>query len=329
VKNIFLITGLPRSGKTLLKNLLSLSDQIAVTPTEFFYFRYFNKKNFYHRGSYLDNVNFLFEKCSISKKWLLNKENFNFEGVNQKDLYLNIIDNYIKNHHKNKNIFLDNSPDSISYFNDYINWFGENFKCIYIVRNKIDNFNSFKNKNYKEDHEKLIEDFKYKWDHSFIIAQNLKIKYTNSLKIIYYENLVTDTYSCLREIFLYLNLNINEDIIKKIKNYSFKTNSSFNIKDKGSIYSESIGRKNTLSKDELLRLNGLNIIDSEIFSNDFTNFSLDLKKNNTLTDKKVKNFDFIIKNLIYDLSFKNLIRLLIKLNKKIFFKLIYKIRNKI
>lgn len=329
MRNVFLITGLPRSGKTLLKNLLSLSDQIAVTPTEFFYFRYFNEKNFKNRGSYLDNVNFLFEKCSISKRWPLIRENFNLVGKSHKDLYLNIIDNYIKNHFFDKKIFIDNSPDTLSYFEDYITWFREDFKCVYIQRNKIDNFNSFKKKNFKEDHEKLIEDFKYKWDHSFIISQILKIKYPKNFKIIHYETLVQDTYYCLKEIFLFFNIKIDKSFLKKIKNYNFNSNSSFENKNRKTIYSESIGRTNQLNSSELNRLEGLSIIDSEIFKKDFTNFSLDLKKNNTITKKKVKNFNSIINTIIYDLNFKNLIKFFIYINKLVIKKLISKIINKI
>ena len=129
---IVLLTGLPRSGKTLTKNLLSLNNDIQVTEKEFFFFRYFDDESFSNRGDYKDNLNFLFEKCRIAENLKLDFKSFKKDGENNKHLYLNIIENYCRNNNSNKKIFLDNSPDTIGYFRKYYNWLGNDFKCIYV-----------------------------------------------------------------------------------------------------------------------------------------------------------------------------------------------------
>ena len=68
---IVLLTGLPRSGKTLIKNLLSLNDDIQITEKELFFFRYFDDESFSNRGNYKDNLNFLFKKCNIAENFKL------------------------------------------------------------------------------------------------------------------------------------------------------------------------------------------------------------------------------------------------------------------
>ena len=60
---IVLLTGLPRSGKTLIKNLLSLNDDIQITEKELFFFRYFDDESFSNRGNYKDNLNFLLKNA--------------------------------------------------------------------------------------------------------------------------------------------------------------------------------------------------------------------------------------------------------------------------
>ena len=63
MSRIILLTGLPRSGKTFVKNLLSLNQDIHTTEKEFFFFRYFDDKSFNIRGNYEQNRKFLFENC--------------------------------------------------------------------------------------------------------------------------------------------------------------------------------------------------------------------------------------------------------------------------
>ena len=76
MRKIILLTGLPRSGKTFVKNLLSLNPEIQTTNKEFFFFRYFDDKSFNIRGNYEQNTEFLFKNCKISKNLKLNHDFF-------------------------------------------------------------------------------------------------------------------------------------------------------------------------------------------------------------------------------------------------------------
>jgi dephospho-CoA kinase len=105
MRKIILLTGLPRSGKTFVKNLLSLSPEIQTTEKEFFFFRYFDDENFDIRGNYEQNIEFLFENCKISKNLQLNRDYFIKNGNDNKDLYQNIIKNYLQVTNSKKSFF--------------------------------------------------------------------------------------------------------------------------------------------------------------------------------------------------------------------------------
>ena len=102
---IILLTGLPRSGKTFVKNLLSLNPEIQTTDKEFFFFRYFDDKSFKNRGSYEQNIEFLFKNCKISENLRLNYDYFDKKGENNQDLYQNIIKNHFRVINSEKNFF--------------------------------------------------------------------------------------------------------------------------------------------------------------------------------------------------------------------------------
>ena len=228
MRKIILLTGLPRSGKTFVKNLLSLNPEIQTTDKEFFFFRYFDDKSFKNRGSYEQNIEFLFKNCKISENLRLNYDYFDKKGENNQDLYQNIIKNHFRVINSEKKIFLDNSPDTIGYFKKYLNWFGNDFKCIFVKRDIINNFASYKNKNIKNSSfEKLVNNFKFKYHHSNLIFNLLKNEFPKNLFEIKFEEIIKDTVKIYNDLSIFLNLKNNKNlkIKSKIKIY---INSSFN-----------------------------------------------------------------------------------------------------
>lgn len=307
---IVLLTGLPRSGKTLTKNLLSLNDNILVTDKEFFFFRYFDDESFLKRGNYKDNLNFLFEKCKIAENLKLNFKSFKKDGKNNKHLYLNIVENHFKNNDSDKKIFLDNSPDTIGYFKKYLNWFGDSFRCIYVSRNIIDNFASYKGKNIKNTKfEKLVYDFQFKYHHSNLIYNFLKNQYPKNLIEIKFEDLITNTNKTCKDIINFLDIPFDNEYSKKISNSQFKINSSFN-EDRSlrNIDRSVINRSNRLSIKEKNEINQkFSIIDTSFYTNEV--FDLDLKIKNQFNRNKKKNLINLLNSLLQDLKFLNIFQI--------------------
>ena len=303
MSRIILLTGLPRSGKTFVKNLLSLNQDIHTTEKEFFFFRYFDDKSFNIRGNYEQNRKFLFENCKISKNFQLNSDSFKKKGNNNKDLYQNIIQNHLEVKNSKKKFFLDNSPDTIGYFKKYINWFGDDFKCVFVKRNILDNFASYKNKNIKDStFEKIVYDFKFKYYHSSLILNLLKNEYPNNLIEIKFEEIIKDTNKIFYNLQKFLNLKIDEKLNNKINQSKFVVNSSFN-KDRSlrDIDRSVIDRSIYLNVKEKQIINQkMTFIDLSFLENEY--FDLDIKTKNDIRKNKIINLSDILKNIFYDLK---------------------------
>lgn len=303
MRKIILLTGLPRSGKTFVKNLLSLSPEIQTTEKEFFFFRYFDDENFDIRGNYEQNIEFLFENCKISKNLQLNRDYFIKNGNDNKDLYQNIIKNYLQVTNSKKKFFLDNSPDTIGYFSKYISWFGDDFKCVFVKRNILNNFASYKSKNIKSSSfEKLAYNFKFKYHHSNLIFNLLKSKYPNNLFEIKFEEIVKDTDKIFNNLSSFLNLKIDKNLKNKIHHSKFIVNSSFN-KDRTlrDIDKSTIDRSSYLnSKEQKIIKQKINLIDISFLEKEC--FELDIKTKNQIRDEKMVNLSNILVNIFYDLK---------------------------
>lgn len=306
MKKIILLTGLPRSGKTFVKNLLSLKPEIQTTEKEFFFFRYFDDKSFNNRGNYEQNTKFLFKKCKISKNLQLNSDFFNKNGNDNKDLYQNIIENYFKVINSKKKIFLDNSPDTIGYFKKYINWFGHDFKCVFVKRNILNNFASYKKKNIESSTlEKLVYNFKFKYYHSNLIFNLLKNEYPNNLFEIKFEEIVKDTNKIYNNLSTFLDLKIDKNLDNRILQSKFIVNSSF-TKDRTlrDIDKSSIDRSKYLNTKEQEMINqNINLIDMSFLEKEI--FELDIKTKNEMREKKIMNLYNIMVNIFYDLKMKS------------------------
>ena len=306
---IILLTGLPRSGKTFVKNLLSLNPEIQTTDKEFFFFRYFDDNSFKNRGNYFQNTEFLFKNCKISKNLRLNYDHFNKEGNDNKDLYKNIITNHLRVINSEKKIFLDNSPDTIGYFKKYLNWFGNDFKCIFVKRDIINNFASYKNKNIKNSSfEKLVNNFKFKYHHSNLIFNLLKSEFPKNLFEIKFEELIKDTIKIYNHLSIFLNLKNDKNLYNKIQDSKFIINSSFNI-DRTSRYIDksTIDRSKYLEdKEKEIVTQNITLIDTSFLEKE--TFELDIKTKNELRKKKLIYLSDILVGIFYDLKIKSILK---------------------
>ena len=305
MRRIVLLTGLPRSGKTFVKNLLSLNPEVQTTEKEFFFFRYFDDKSFNSRGNYEQNTKFLFKNCKISENLQLNYDYFSKNGNDNKDLYQNIIENHLQVINSKKKIFLDNSPDTIGYFKKYIKWFGDDFKCVFVKRKLIDNFASYKSKNIKKSSfEKLVYNFKFKYYHSNLIFNLLKNQYPNNLFEIKFEEIIKKTNKIYNNLSTFLDLKIDKDLDNKIIQSKFIVNSSFN-KDRSlrNIDKTTVDRSKYLNAKEKEIINQkIILIDNSFLEKE--SFELDIKTKNEMRRVKIANLSNILVNIFYDLKIK-------------------------
>ncbi|MBW8039162.1 MAG: sulfotransferase [Planctomycetes bacterium] len=140
---MIIIGGLPRSGKSLLRNLIGSHSQITILPSGFSFFHYFSEKKFSERGCYQDNLDFFFESYRKNKKYKITKETMVGKGNNRRDLFINIIESYRRAHYPHKKYAGVYNHVVEEYFDTLIEWFGfEGLKFIQIVRNPYDNYAS-------------------------------------------------------------------------------------------------------------------------------------------------------------------------------------------
>ena len=81
-----MVGGLPRTGKTILRNTLGSHGQIAFTPTAFNFFYWFSKESYANRGGFQENLDYFLKNNWISEKWGIKNEKINIIGKSRKDL---------------------------------------------------------------------------------------------------------------------------------------------------------------------------------------------------------------------------------------------------
>ena len=190
-KKIIFIIGMPRSGTTLLQNIISS-----------------------HKDAYgLGEINFIGYKITsqLKEKNRINKEEF--DNLIKSDLaseYLNFCENF---DHKNK-ILVDKSLDNFLYIG-FINYFFPNAKIIHCKRNPKDNCLSiFKNLFDAElpwayDQKKLYKYYNFYSDIMNFWNKNKKLNIFN----INYENLVSEPETNIRKLINYCGLEWDDNCL--------------------------------------------------------------------------------------------------------------------
>ena len=201
--NYIFIVGMPRSGSTLLENILSLNPNVID----------------------MGEVNFLEESV---------KENKNIE---------NVYDSYqkkVNNQYKSSIIYTDKNLFNYIYCPIIANFFPE-AKIINCIRNPLDNILSIYRANFlNQTFSFSLPDIANLYIHYFETMQEYKAKYGNNIFDYYYEDLIDSPNKIIPEIISWLSWDWNEKYLSPHENKrNVFTASSAQIREK--FYSSSIG----------------------------------------------------------------------------------------
>ena len=216
-KRVIFIFGLPRSGTTLVENIISSHNQVSS----------------------VGEINFLnkFFRLNFYKKNQINLENVNdFLNLNLQKEYFN----YLKSFNLTNNIITDKSLNI--YFNlGFIKHFFPECKFIHCYRNAKDNCLSIYKNLFNDDvgwkyNEKDIVDYYYLYND---IMNFWDKKFKKDILNIKYENLINDKNILIKNIIKYCDLDWDENCLHHQKNNAPIKTLSFNQANKP-IYSSSI-----------------------------------------------------------------------------------------
>jgi hypothetical protein len=264
IPNKIIITGgLPRSGKTIIRNALGSHSQVAFAPSGFNFFYYFSKENYNKRGGFSENLDFFFNDCWKSKSWSLTRDMVGNTGINRRDLYLTILETYRKNFFPGKKYIGEYTHLSEEYFDTLVSWFGlEKLRFIQIIRNPFDNYASYvvarnvSGKERKPNHAgSFVHKFCNMWSQSTTMAMYRALKYTKSCRTIFFDELTVDPMCTISSLCDWLDIPIELEHMLKMNDFSRKQNSAFkvNTQDNGNgfIQKDSYDRRSILSEYEL------------------------------------------------------------------------------
>ena len=201
--NYVFIVGMPRSGSTLLENILSLNPNVID----------------------MGEVNFFEESI---------KETKNVENVY--DLY----QKKVNTHYNSSNIYTDKNLFNYIYCPIIANFFPE-AKIINCIRNPLDNILSIYRANFlNQTFSFSLQDIANLYIHYFETMQEYKIKYGENIYDYYYEDLIDSPNEIIPQIINWLNWDWNEKYLSPHENKrNVFTASSAQIRKK--FYSSSIG----------------------------------------------------------------------------------------
>ena len=201
--NYVFIVGMPRSGSTLLENILSLNPNVID----------------------MGEVNFLEESVKETK----NIENV-FEKYHKK----------VNNQYKSSSIYTDKNLFNYIYCPIIANYFPE-AKIINCIRNPLDNILSIYRANFlNQTFSFSLPDIANLYIHYFETMQEYKIKYGKNIYDYYYEDLIDSPSKIIPEIINWLNWDWDEKYLSPHENKrNVFTASSAQIRQK--FYSSSIG----------------------------------------------------------------------------------------
>ena len=257
---IIITGGLPRSGKTIIKNVLDAHSQVAHVPSGFNFFYWFSKDRYEQRGGFEENLEYFFQYCRKSKSWGLTREMVNYGGSSRKDLYLVILETYRAIYHPSKKYIAEYTHLSEIHLNTLIKWFGmDRLKFIQIIRNPYDNYASYavaRNvaiKDRVDRYDSLVNKFCNMWSQSATISMYNSLKYPMTFRTLFFEDITSNQKSTIKSLCKWIGIPEEVDNMLK-KEYGAKLqNSTFlkqDVSGTSAITQDSYNRKQHLSNYE-------------------------------------------------------------------------------
>jgi len=258
---IIIVGGLPRTGKSILRNSIGSHSQIAFTPTGFNYFGIFSEDRYNHRGSFNDNINFFINDHWQAKKWGINEIEPDINGNSRKDLYMSILELYRNKYWPERKYIGTYIHNSEEYFDVLIDWFGyKRLKFIHIIRDPYDNYSSYVisrkvDLKLRSPHifNSSVNKFCNMWAQSAAIGLNGAIKYPESYRTIFFEDLISKPDNYMASLCDWIGIPYEKDRMLNMIDYPVKQNSAFSSVEKRNkpIYKDNYDRKSVLSPYEI------------------------------------------------------------------------------
>jgi len=308
---VIIVGGLPRTGKSILRNSIGSHSHIAFTPTGFNFFNIFNKKTYKQRGDFKENLNFFIKDHWQAKEWGINDLNPNINGISRKELYLSILELYRKKYWSKKRIIGTYIHNSEEYFDTLMDWFGyKNLKFIHIIRDPYDNYSSYiRARKISLDmrgphrYNSFVNMFCNMWAQSAAIGLNGAIRYPDSYRTIYFNDLKSKPEEYLESLCDWIGIPFEKDRMLNMVDFPIKQKSSFKLEEKNTanIYKDSHNRKSYLSNYELETIASMastNFLTSLGYNNQKRIINWKIKPNSNIQFNKYSNMIRSIKKTL-------------------------------
>lgn len=241
-EKVIVIGGLPRSGKTLLRNLLGSNSELAIPPSAFNFFCYFNDGDFAERGTYDENAKFFFDSAWKSGAFGLTEEMLVGTGETPRDLYVNILESYRQAHFPAKRYVGEYTHLEEEYFDKFVEWFGlERIKFIQVIRNPYDNYASYienravpAKERHTRDHRAFVHRFCHMWSQSTVMALYRSNRYPDACRTLFLEPFKRDQEALLADLCRWLGIEYEPERMLGMVDYGgVGTRSSSSSQDRG------------------------------------------------------------------------------------------------
>lgn len=232
---IIVVGGLPRTGKTILRNTLGSHGQIAFTPTAFNFFYWFSKESYANRGGFQENLDYFLKNNWISEKWGIKNEKINIIGKSRKDLFLALLDIYRSKYFPDRTYMGTYIHLSEEYFHTLIDWFGdERLRFIQIIRNPYENYSSYitdrrisKESRKRNRYNSFVNLFCNMWGQSAVMGMNRALKHPNTCRVLYFEDLIANTEENIKSLCDWIGVDLESNRMFQMVDFSKKQNSAF------------------------------------------------------------------------------------------------------
>ena len=232
---IIIVGGLPRTGKTLLRNTLGSHSQIAFTPTALNFFYWFSNKSFTERGGFQENLEFFLRNTWIAEKWDIKDEETNNSGKSRRELFLAILDIFRTKFYPDRNYVGTYIHLSEEYFHTLIDWFGfERLRFLQIIRNPYENYSSYiKNRKISKELRKsnrynsFVNLFCNMWGQSAVMGINRALKHPNTCRVLYFEELLRRPEETILSICDWIGVDRESDRMLEMVDFPRRQNSAF------------------------------------------------------------------------------------------------------
>jgi len=326
-EKIIIVGGLPRTGKTLLRNALGSHSQIAFTPSGLNFFQWCSEVMFQARGGFEENLNYFFDKDWKSKSWNITKDMVSYTGTDRRDLFLVILETYRQTYFPEKKYIGTYIHVSEEYFDTLLGWFGrERLKFIQIIRNPYDNYASHVRARKISEEERApdkysssVHRFCHMWGQSSSIATYLGLKYPDTYRTLFFEDLLSNHEEAFEALCKWINVPIEVDRMLNMGDFARKQNSAFEIKNvdntPGSVQSDNIDRRQYLNSYEIEAIqaiacaNLLNVMDYEK-QNVIINYKI--PKNDIVPAKYALDLHMMVKSYLSPLYIRQALHVYLK-----------------